>query len=92
MAHVALPSLRNLVARSKRVGDMFQLANVASINEQECWGDERKEQELWMKNSAYLTAYRLALAIEAHALRCSALAQADEQAQVINFEHPALFP
>ncbi|VDL86516.1 unnamed protein product, partial [Nippostrongylus brasiliensis] len=84
--------LRHPMARSKRVGDMFQLANVASISEQECWGEERKERELRMKNSAYLTPYGLALAIQAHARRCSDFAQAVEQAQGINFEHPALFP
>ncbi|XGW34305.1 hypothetical protein V3C99_018279, partial [Haemonchus contortus] len=46
MAHVALPGLKHPMARSKKVLDMFQLANVASIAEQACWGDERKEEEL----------------------------------------------
>ncbi|VDO24210.1 unnamed protein product, partial [Heligmosomoides polygyrus] len=92
MAHVALPSLSHPMARSKRVADMFQLANVASISEQECWGDERKEQELRMKNSSYLTPHGLALAMKAHARRCHDFAEAVEQAQGSRFEHPAIFP
>ncbi|VDP45195.1 unnamed protein product [Heligmosomoides polygyrus] len=35
MAHVALPELKNLMARSKKVHDMFQLANQAKKNEQQ---------------------------------------------------------
>ncbi|VDK65020.1 unnamed protein product, partial [Cylicostephanus goldi] len=51
MAHVALPGLTHAMARSKKVMDMFQLANVASVSEEQCWGDEKKETELRRKNS-----------------------------------------
>ncbi|KAK6009174.1 integrase core domain protein [Ostertagia ostertagi] len=91
MAHVALPALKHPMARSKKVMDMFQLANVASISEQECWGDERKEAELRMKNSQYLTPYGIAMAMQAHRRRCHAYAEAIDQAQGMRFEHPALF-
>ncbi|KAK6019866.1 hypothetical protein OSTOST_14489 [Ostertagia ostertagi] len=70
---------------------MFQLANVASISEQECWGDERKEEELRMKNSQYLTPYGLALAMQAHRRRCHVYSEALYGTQGRRFEHPALF-
>ncbi|XGW03175.1 hypothetical protein V3C99_014849 [Haemonchus contortus] len=92
MAHVALPTLKHPMARSKRVADMFQLANVASISEQECWGDERKEEELRMKNSQFMSPYGLALAMEAHRRRCHIYAEAIDAAQGMKFDHPALFP
>ncbi|VDO31640.1 unnamed protein product [Heligmosomoides polygyrus] len=68
MAHVALPSLAHPMARSKKVQDMFELADIASSSEQACWGDERREEEL-RKNSPYITACGLALAIDAHRRR-----------------------
>ncbi|KAK6018626.1 retroviral aspartyl protease, partial [Ostertagia ostertagi] len=92
MAHVAIPTLKHPMARSKRVSDMFQLANVASISEEECWGDERKEEELRMKNSQFLSPYGLALAMQAHRRRCHIYSEAIEAAQGMRFEHPALFP
>ncbi|RCN41620.1 hypothetical protein ANCCAN_12410 [Ancylostoma caninum] len=54
MAHCALPDLTFWVARSKVVNDMFELANIASISEEECWSKSDKERELRMKNSQYL--------------------------------------
>lgn len=91
MAHVALPSLTHPMARSKKVQDMFQLANVASISEQTCWGDERKEEELRKKNSSYITSYGLALAVDAHRRRCHPYAEAVEQARGKRFDHSAVF-
>lgn len=81
MVHVALPELKHPMARSKKVHDMFQLANVASISEQECWGDERKEEELRKKQSSYLTPYGLALAMNAHRRRCHEYAEAVQNAK-----------
>ncbi|KAK6017953.1 zinc knuckle, partial [Ostertagia ostertagi] len=92
MAHVALPGLTHPMARSKKVHDMFQLANVASIAEQACWGDERKEEELRKKSSCYITPYGLALAVDAHRRRCHTYAEAVENAKGQRFEHPAVFP
>ncbi|KAK6050755.1 zinc knuckle [Cooperia oncophora] len=91
MAHVALPGLTHPMARSKKVLDMFQLANVASIAEQACWGDERKEEELRKKSSCYITPYGLALAIDAHRRRCITYADAVESARGLKFDHPAVF-
>ncbi|VDO94869.1 unnamed protein product [Heligmosomoides polygyrus] len=91
MAHVALPSLTHPMARSKKVQDMFQLANVASISEQTCWGDERKEEELRKKNSSYITSYGLALAVDAHRRRCHPYAEAVERARGKRFDHSAVF-
>ncbi|VDL81592.1 unnamed protein product [Nippostrongylus brasiliensis] len=80
------------MARSKRVADLFELVNVASISEQESWRDERKEQELRRNNSSYFTPYGLALAIKGQARMCRSFAQAVEEAQRTSFDHPALFP
>lgn len=91
MAHVALPSLAHPMARSKKVQDMFELANVASISEQACWGEERKEEELRKKNSPYITAYGLALAIDAHRRRCHRYAVAVEEAKGKRFDHSSVF-
>ncbi|VDL87126.1 unnamed protein product, partial [Nippostrongylus brasiliensis] len=92
MAHVALPSLSHPMARAKKVNDMFQLANVASIAEQSCWGDERKEEELRKKNSSYITPYGLALAVDAHRRRCDVYAEAVDKARGVQLEHSAVFP
>lgn len=92
MAHVALPELKHPMARSKKVFDMFQLANVASISEQECWGDERKEEELRKKNSSYLTPYGLALALDAHRRRCHEYADAIDNARGKKFDHAPVVP
>ncbi|KAK6024927.1 hypothetical protein OSTOST_09187 [Ostertagia ostertagi] len=59
---------------------------------EECWGDERKEEELRMKNSQFLSPYGLALAMQAHRRRCHIYSEAIEAAQGMRFEHPALFP
>ncbi|EPB65351.1 integrase core domain protein [Ancylostoma ceylanicum] len=91
MAHVAIPGLKHPMARSRKVDDMYQLANVASISEQQCWGDERKEMELRKKNSSYLTPYGLALAIDAHRRRCHPFAERLETAKGVRFDHPAVF-
>ncbi|EYC13483.1 hypothetical protein Y032_0043g738 [Ancylostoma ceylanicum] len=92
MAYVAIPGLKHPMARSKKVLDMYQLANVASISEQQCWGDERKEMELRKKNSPYLTPYGLALAMDAHRRRCHGYAERLDAAKRMRFEHPAVFP
>ncbi|KAL6726858.1 hypothetical protein Aduo_008787 [Ancylostoma duodenale] len=42
MAHVPISGFKHPTARSDKVLDMFQLANVASTSEQHCWGDARK--------------------------------------------------
>ncbi|RCN30316.1 hypothetical protein ANCCAN_23907 [Ancylostoma caninum] len=91
MAHVAIPALKHPLARSKKVQDMFQLANVPSISEMECWGDGRKEDELRKKNSFHLTAYGVALAIDAHRRRCHEYAKAVEEAKEKRYEHSAVF-
>ncbi|EYB94484.1 hypothetical protein Y032_0171g324 [Ancylostoma ceylanicum] len=92
MAHVAIPGLKHPMARSKKVLDMYQLTNVASISEQQCWGDERKEMELRKKNSPYPTPYVLALAMDAHRRRCHGYAERLDAAKRMRFEHPAVFP
>ncbi|VDP47308.1 unnamed protein product [Heligmosomoides polygyrus] len=89
-AHVAIPSLQHQMARSKRVDDVFDLANVAAIAEQEFWGDERKEQEL-RKQSTYLTPYGLVVATDAHRHRCVDYAEAVEAAKGVRFEHTTPF-
>ncbi|VDO59738.1 unnamed protein product [Haemonchus placei] len=71
---------------------MFKLANVASISEQDGWGDERKEEELRMKNSQFMSPYGLALAIEAHRRPCHIYAEAIDAAQGMRLDHPQLFP
>lgn len=71
---------------------MFQLANVASTYEQACWGDERKEEELRKKNSPYITAYGLALAMDASYRRqCHRYATAVEEAKGKRFDHSSVF-
>ncbi|KIH54929.1 hypothetical protein ANCDUO_14921, partial [Ancylostoma duodenale] len=92
MAQVAIPGLQHPMARSKKVDDMFQLANVASISEQQCWGEERKEMELRKKGSLYLTPYGLVLALDAHRRRCHKFAERLESARGVRFEHPAVSP
>ncbi|KIH69338.1 hypothetical protein ANCDUO_00324 [Ancylostoma duodenale] len=91
MAYLAIPHLHHPLARTKIVEDMFQLANVASISEQECWGDERKEMELRKKNSSYLTPYGLAVAMDAHRKRCQEYAQRLDNAKGVRFDHPLVF-
>ncbi|CAJ0595223.1 unnamed protein product [Cylicocyclus nassatus] len=92
MAHVAIPNLKQPLARAKTVNDMFQLANIASISEQECWSDERKELELRRKHSQYLTPYGLAVAIDAHRRRCPLYAKRVEEAKGVRYDHPAIYP
>ncbi|EPB76543.1 PHF5-like protein [Ancylostoma ceylanicum] len=91
MAHVALPGLKHPLARAKKVNDMFELANIASISEEECWGDTAKERELRMKNSQYLSPYGIALAMDAHRRRCPDYAEAIKIAKGQRFEHSAVF-
>ncbi|KAK6011175.1 hypothetical protein OSTOST_23750 [Ostertagia ostertagi] len=83
--------LTHPIARAKKVQDMFQLANVASIAEQACWGEERKEEELRKKSSCFVTPYGLALAVDAHRRRCQVYAEAVENAKGKKFDHPAVF-
>ncbi|CAJ0593826.1 unnamed protein product [Cylicocyclus nassatus] len=92
MAHVALPGLTHAMARSKKVMDMFQLANVASVSEEQCWGDEKKETELRRKNSQFITSYGLALAMDGHRRRCQLYAKRLAAAKGVRYEHPAIFP
>ncbi|VDP41294.1 unnamed protein product [Heligmosomoides polygyrus] len=91
MAHVALPSLAHPMVRSKKVQDMFELDNVTSISEQACWGEERQEEELRKKNSPNITAYGLALDIDAHRRRCHRYAVAVEEAKGKRFDHSSVF-
>ncbi|KHJ92076.1 hypothetical protein OESDEN_08043 [Oesophagostomum dentatum] len=92
MAHVALPDLKHPLARSKRVNDMFELANVASISEEECWKDAEKGTELRMKNSQYMSPYGIALAMDAHRRRCPEYNEAINLGKGQRFEHSAVFP
>ncbi|KIH46852.1 hypothetical protein ANCDUO_23093 [Ancylostoma duodenale] len=92
MAHCALPDLTFWVARSKVVNDMFELANIASISEEECWSNSDKERELRMKNSQYLSPYGIAIAMDAHRKRCPEYAKAINVAKGERFEHSAVFP
>ncbi|CAJ0607989.1 unnamed protein product [Cylicocyclus nassatus] len=92
MAHVAIPGLKHPLARAKTVNDMFELANIASISEQECWSDERKERELRRKHSQYLSPYGLAVAMDAHRRRCPLYAKRVEEARGMKYDHPAIYP
>ncbi|RCN32771.1 hypothetical protein ANCCAN_21418 [Ancylostoma caninum] len=70
MSYCALSDLKHSLACSKIFNDMFELANIASISEEECWSNSDKERELRKKNSQYMSPYGIALAIDAHRKRC----------------------
>ncbi|RCN42221.1 integrase core domain protein [Ancylostoma caninum] len=69
-AQVALPGLRNNLARTKKVKNLFELANVASTALEPAWGKWRKENELTKKQSTHLTVIGLSCAISAHRSFC----------------------
>ena len=70
MAYMALPDLKLPLARPRQVDDMLNLANVASILEEDCWEDPENGTELRMKNSQHLSLYGIAFAMNAHCRHC----------------------
>ncbi|EYB84337.1 hypothetical protein Y032_0318g2346 [Ancylostoma ceylanicum] len=91
-AHVALPGLRCNLARSKKVKNLFELANVASIALEPGWGDWRKENELTKKQSTHLSVVGLSCAISAHRSFCHDFAVAVREKEGQRLHHPDIFP
>ncbi|VDN26742.1 unnamed protein product [Cylicostephanus goldi] len=88
MAHIALLGLTRAIGTiKKKVEDMFQLVNVASVSEQQCWGDERKETELRRNNLQFLTSYELAFIIDGYRRRCHAYAKRSAAAKGVHYVH-----
>ncbi|VDL80032.1 unnamed protein product [Nippostrongylus brasiliensis] len=90
-AHVGLPGLRCNLARSKKVRNLFELANVASIALEPAWGEHRKEAELLKKQSTHLTVIGLSCAISAHRQFCHDFAIAVKENEGKRLFHPAIF-
>ncbi|VDP32660.1 unnamed protein product [Heligmosomoides polygyrus] len=91
IAHVGLPGLRCNLARSKKVKNLFELANVASIALEPAWGEHRKEAELMNKKSTHLTVVGLSCAISAHRHFCHDFATAVAEKEGVNLLHPPIF-
>ncbi|KAL6723466.1 hypothetical protein Aduo_018470 [Ancylostoma duodenale] len=86
-AQVALPGLRNNLARTKKVKNLFELANVASIALEQ-W---RKENELMKKQSTHLSVIGLSCAISAHRSFCHDFAVAVREKEGQHLHHPDIF-
>ncbi|VDO93779.1 unnamed protein product [Heligmosomoides polygyrus] len=90
-AHVGFPGLRCNLACSKKVKNLFELANVASIALEPAWGEHGKEAELVKKNSTHLTVVGLSCAISAHRHFCHDFATAIAEKEGVHLSHPTIF-
>ncbi|VDO18628.1 unnamed protein product [Heligmosomoides polygyrus] len=90
-AHVGLPWLRCNLTRSKKVKNLFELANVASIALGPAWGEHRKEAELMTKNSTQLMVVGMSCAISAHRHFCHDFATAIAEKEGVRLSHPPIF-